>query len=246
MWPFGRKETQAAAGLAALGVDIHSHLLPGLDDGAATPAQAAQLARELAGMGYRKLVTTPHVKSGLYDNTPDSIGAGLALLRQTLKDEGVDIDIEAAAEYFVDFAFLERLRSGVPLLTFGGGHLLVETSLMEPLDQLPQILFDLQLAGYRVVLAHPERYPYWSGRRRRELEELRGRDILLQLNLASLAGFYGPGALDTARWLVDAGLVSFAGSDCHNPKYIDALRQVPRTRHYRKLIESGRLLNDTL
>ena len=235
--------------LAALGADMHSHLLPGLDDGAETLAHSLDLLRALRALGYRKLIMTPHIMGDFFKNTPESIRAALQLLREAAAEADLgDLELDCAAEYYLDEFLGRKLADGTEMLTFGGDkrYLLFETSYMnEPLN-LYDIIFELSAQGYTPVLAHPERYTYFYGRLA-EIEKLR-RDhgVLLQVNLNSLAGYYSPAAKKVAEQLVDAGLVDFVGTDTHHLRHTDTLlRRTLPLPHLEKLLQLP-LLNNTL
>ena len=235
--------------LAALGADMHSHLLPGLDDGAETLDHSLDLLRELRALGFRKLILTPHIMGDFFKNTPEGVRAALATLREAAAVAGLgDVTLECAAEYYLDEWLGRKLADGTELLTFGGEkkYLLLETSyLNEPLNLLGTI-FDLKAAGYRPVLAHPERYVYYYGRFA-EIEKLRREyDVLLQINLNSLAGYYSPAARKVAEQLIDGSLVDFVGTDTHHLRHTEALaRKTVATPYFRKLLALP-LLNATL
>jgi protein-tyrosine phosphatase len=235
--------------LAALRTDMHSHLLPGLDDGAETLTHSLDLLRELSALGFTKLVMTPHIMGDFYKNTPESVRNALAILRVAAVEAGLaDVTLECAAEYYLDEWLGRKLIDGTELLTFGGEqrYLLIETSyLNEPLN-LNETLFDLQAAGYRPVLAHPERYVYLYPRFA-EIEKLRQEHgVLLQLNLNSLAGYYSPAARHVAEKMIDAGLVDFVGTDTHHLRHTAALAtKTVKSAYFRKLMELP-LLNNTL
>ena len=148
--------------LAALGADMHSHLLPGLDDGAETLAHSLDLLRALRNLGFRKLIMTPHIMGDFYKNTPESIRAALHLLCEAAAGAGLDdVELNCAAEYYLDEFFGRKLADGTEMLTFGADkrYLLFETSYMnEPLN-LYEIIFTLKAQGYRPVLAHPSATP---------------------------------------------------------------------------------------
>ncbi|GAB3637635.1 capsular polysaccharide biosynthesis protein [Hymenobacter arcticus] len=235
--------------LANLAVDMHSHLLPGLDDGAETLAHSLDLLRELRALGFGKLIMTPHIMGDFYKNTPEGIRTALGLLRTAAAEAGLaDVVLECAAEYYLDEWLGRKLADGTELLTFGGErrYLLIETSyLNEPLN-LQGTIFDLQAAGYRPVLAHPERYVYFYGRFA-EIEKLRQEQgVLLQLNLNSLAGYYSPAARHVAEKLIDARLVDFVGTDTHHLRHTAALgTKVLKSAYFHKLMALP-LLNNTL
>lgn len=241
--------TAPAQPLAGLVTDMHSHLLPGLDDGAETVEHSLDLLRELKALGFTKLVMTPHIMGDFYKNTPEGVRAALATLRAAAAEAGLgDVALECAAEYYLDEWLGRKLADGTELLTFGGEqrYLLIETSyLNEPLN-LNGTIFDLQAAGYRVVLAHPERYVYFYNRFA-EIEKLRqDYGVLLQLNLNSLAGYYSPAARHVAEKLIDGGLVDFVGTDTHHLRHTAALAtKTVKSAYFRKLMALP-LLNKTL
>ena len=237
------------ASLAGLGTDMHSHLLPGLDDGAETVEHSLELLRSLRDLGFRKLVMTPHIMGDFYKNTPESVRAALAMLREAAEAAGLgDVALECAAEYYLDEFLGRKLTDGTEMLTFGGEkrYLLFETSYMnEPLN-FYDIVFELKAQGYCPVLAHPERYTYLYGRFA-ELEKMR-RDygVLMQVNLNSLAGYYSPGARKVSEQLIDAGLVDFVGTDTHHLRHTETLlKRVAPLPYLTKLLQLP-LLNPTL
>ena len=224
--------------------DMHSHLIPGIDDGARTLDDAMALARRMHELGYTKLVTTPHVQHDFYRNTPDIIRGGLEKVRATLKTEHIPIVIEAAAEYLLDDGF-EDLAGKGNLLTFSGKHILVELSYFNPNPNLKTFVFNLQVDGYKVILAHPERYTYWFSDFTK-FEDLKDRGVLFQLNIVSMAGFYPEPVKKFAEKLIERGMIDFIGSDMHNMNYMAALEKSLKERSLVQLIESGKLLNMSL
>ena len=235
--------------LSSLHTDMHSHLLPGLDDGAETVEHSIELLRELRELGFKKLVMTPHIMGDFYKNTPEGIRAALAELRAAAVVAGLDdVQLECAAEYYLDEWLSQKLANGTELLSFGGErrYLLFETSYMNESFNLQSIIFELKAAGYRPVLAHPERYAYFYGRfaEIRKLREENG--VLLQLNLNSLAGYYSPAARRVAEQMIDERLVDFVGSDTHHLRHTAALAgKTVSSPYFHKLLELP-LLNSTL
>ncbi|MDO6389344.1 capsular biosynthesis protein [Pontibacter sp. BT731] len=240
---FGKEEVQVET-LGVLGVDMHSHILPGIDDGAATLEQSLELVRGMKEMGYRKLIMTPHIMSDFYRNTPEIIRMQLKVLQDAVTAEGIEMELACAAEHYLDEALLQKLEDNEELLTFGDNYLLFETSFLnEPLN-LREAIFRMQSLGYKPVLAHPERYTYFYGKFD-DLVKLREQGVLLQPNLNSLTGYYSPGAKMIIEKLIDAGLVDFLGSDTHSLKHIANLQKVLCSKYLVKALQLP-LLNSKL
>ena len=156
---FGKKEALPPADLGVLKTDMHSHLIPDIDDGAPTVDASIELILELQALGYTKLITTPHIMSDFYKNTPEIINAGPETMRAELKNRNIDIELAAAAEYYMDFDFESKIDSK-DLLTFGSNYVLFEISFINEPDQLNDVIFKMRTSGYTPILAHVERYPY--------------------------------------------------------------------------------------
>ena len=231
--------------LDILAVDMHNHILPGIDDGAPTPDVSVEMVQHLQGLGYRKLICTPHIMRGGYDNTPETIHAAADRLRSALDEASVDMPIECAAEYYLDETFQDRIAAG-DLLCFGRDRfVLFELSyLIEPAN-LEASLTDLFHAGYAPVLAHPERYPFLMTRDGERYRDLHDRGVHFQLNLFSLAGAYGRGAREAAELLIDHELVDFVGTDLHNPTQFAQLEASLHRPYAAKLCDLD-LLNASL
>ncbi|MGB3617417.1 MAG: CpsB/CapC family capsule biosynthesis tyrosine phosphatase [Catalinimonas sp.] len=211
--------------------DLHSHLLPGIDDGAADLNESVAMIRRFGELGFTKLITTPHIMPGYYDNDREIILGKRDEVREALAAAGIAVQLEAAAEYYLDEAFLHRLDAGEPLLTFGGNHVLIETSFMVSPTRFEEIVFQLKSAGYQPVLAHPERYLYTGGDFG-FAERLIASGLLMQVNLLSLRGYYSPAARRYARGLIDRGWVHMLGSDCHKMRHLEELRKVLKGDRY--------------
>ena len=207
---------------ATLGLDMHSHILPGIDDGAPDLATAVDLVRQLARLGYRQLIATPHILGDLHPNTPATIRAALARLQEGLKEAGVAIPVSAAAEYMIDETFHELLRSGAELMTLPQQHILVELPQAGEPPRWEEAVFRLQTKGYRPILAHPERYRYLAGDFDR-FTQLQENGVGLQLNLLSLSGYYGGGPERSAKELLKKGLADYLGTDLHHDRHRHAL-----------------------
>ncbi|MGF1533440.1 MAG: tyrosine-protein phosphatase [Bernardetiaceae bacterium] len=241
-----KKQANPNQDLPPLLADMHSHLLPGLDDGAETVEQSLALLRHFEALGYQKLIMTPHVMGDYYRNTPEGIGEKLQFLRDHATQAGIQLDLEAAAEYYLDESFIERLEKQEDLLCFGGQkrYVLFETSYMNAFPQLEKVIFDLQTLGYTPVLAHPERYVYWFDRPK-DILKLPERGVLLQVNINSLTGYYSKPSKKIAEMLIDEGVVRFLGSDCHGERHIEVLKKARTLPTFQKALSLD-LLNQTL
>ena len=199
-----------------LETDMHAHLLPGIDDGAKNIEDSVALIRRLGKMGFKKLYTTPHIMADLYPNTPEIILEKLEEVRTALKAEQVDIEINAAAEYLMDEAFGEKIEAG-NLLTLPGNRVLVEMSFISPPPNLDHYIFMLQTKGYKVVIAHPERYMFYRDQFE-QYQKFKEKGCELQLNLLSLVAYYGKPIQEVAAKLLKAGWVDYLGTDLHHER----------------------------
>ncbi|MDX5348206.1 MAG: capsular biosynthesis protein [Hymenobacteraceae bacterium] len=222
--------------LQAFEVDMHSHILPGLDDGAETLEKSLMLVEEMMQLGYRKLIMTPHIMGDFYRNTPETIKEKLDELKAAVLKNGWPIELDFAAEYYLDEVLAERLHNQEQLLTFGDNYLLFETSYINEALNLKEVVFMMKASGYKPVLAHPERYTYLYGRFE-ELVELRDSGVLMQLNLNSLTGYYSSAAKAVAEKLIDNKMVDFVGTDVHSFKHIQALHNLPASTYLKKLMQ---------
>lgn len=225
-------------------VDIHSHLLPGLDDGVQSFEEAEAIILRFQKLGYTKLITTPHVMSDFFKNTSEGILARLSELRQHLEEKKIAVEIQASAEYYLDEELFKKIETNVPLLTFGKNNFLFETNFMtEPLN-LKEFIFQATTKGYQPILAHPERYLYLQTNFSKA-EDLLNRGVLFQLNVSSISGYYSKAAQTTAQKLIDNGWVHLIGSDCHNLQHIKLFEETQQAKYFQKAI-SLPLLNNSL
>lgn len=244
LFSFLNKSKLSEPNIGYLKTDIHSHLIPAIDDGVQTIEESLNILREMETLGYSKVITTPHTMAGSYDNTPEIINRGLGKVRSAIKSEGINIAIEAATEYFLDETFMERLDKDEPLMTFGENLVLVETSFISPPPQLKEASFQLTIKGYKMVFAHPERYIYLL-ENKTLLEELIDRDIIFQLNAVALTGCYSKPVKRFAEKLIDMKIPRLVGTDCHNMGHIDLLKEATQTKYWKKLLDLD-LLNNSL
>jgi protein-tyrosine phosphatase len=199
-------------------IDIHSHLLPGIDDGARTFEDTLGLVQVLHGFGVSQFITTPHIMHPIWDNTKEGI---LSLKDQTvfeLKQKGIGVPFRAASEYMMNDQFVKLFQEG-ELLTLKDNYVLVEMSYISAPMQLYAILFDLQIAGYIPVLAHPERYAFYHNNFE-EYVKLKRVGCYFQLNLLAVVGYYGEAVAKISEQLLQKGMYDFAGSDVHHSHHI--------------------------
>lgn len=242
---FGKREKALGeADLSVLRCDVHSHFIPGIDDGAQTMDQTMELLTAMAELGYSKVVTTPHNMADGYKNTPEIILGGLERVRDEVRRRGIAMEVDAAAEYYLDHE-LEQKVAERKVLTFGDKYLLFELPFISEPAVMLSVIFQMQTAGYRPVLAHPERYSFWYNDFSK-YERLKERGVLFQLNTIALSGAYGPQAKQIAERLIDAGYYELLGSDCHSMNHVQAIRNTLARPYLHKLIASGKLLNSTL
>lgn len=243
---FSKKETIQIDSLNAIGVDMHSHLIAGIDDGVKTIEEAIEIISFMKSIGYRKIVTTPHTMLGGYDNTPEIILSGRDKLINALKEKNIDFEIEAASEYYLDEHFTNLINNNKQILNFGSKYVLFELSYMSRSRSMETTFFDLNVNGYKPILAHPERYPYLADKGLEEYQKIKDAGVLLQINMFSLVGYYGKQAQFIAQELINNNMVDFIGSDIHNRAQIDVFKSCLQSEYLQKLIESNQLKNNTL
>lgn len=226
--------------------ELHSHLIFDVDDGVQTLEQAAEILSLYASLGYKKVITTPHIMFDFYKNGPENLLPKLETTRAFLKQNTIDIELEVAAEYMIDDGIEKKIEEK-NLLTFGKEkkYVLVELPFMSEPFNFKTVLFQLKIQGYTPVLAHPERYIYYH-QRKEKYEELNDEGVLLQLNKLSLIGYYSPQVQKAAEFLIEKNLHDFVGSDAHNIKHATLIKdKVLNSKLYRKACEKE-LLNNTL
>jgi protein-tyrosine phosphatase len=243
---FGRKKEVMLepADLTILGTDVHSHFIPGIDDGAKTMEDSMNMLRTMQEYGYKKVITTPHIMSDFYRNTPEIILRGLSQVREAAVKEGITLQIEAAAEYYLDIELEEKIKNRT-LLTFGDNYVLFEMPFVGEPRNLSRAVFEMQMAGYKPVLAHVERYLFWH-REPEKIQTMYDKGVILQLNLNSLSGHYSPQVKKAAEELVDKDLIGLVGTDCHNMGHLELLKTSSRFPHFHKILNNKQLLNKKL
>lgn len=201
-------------------VDIHSHLIPGIDDGAKTAEEAIKLITELEKIGFKEFITTPHILPFVWNNTKEIIEDGEITLVEALQAADCNIKIKAAAEYMLDNSLFENSKKQ-RLLTLKDNYLLIEMSYLNPPIQLTEFIYSLQVEGYTPILAHPERYLFYHNDFE-SYKKLKKTGCLFQLNLLSTVGYYGGHVAEVSDKLLKNGFIDFVGSDVHHKNHVDA------------------------
>lgn len=222
------------ASWAFLGADMHSHFVPGIDDGAKTVEDSIALIQAMIAMGYKKIITTPHVMIDFYPNTTETIQQGLRILQDALQERQIDIPVRAAAEYYIDEHFMKLLDTE-PLLTIHNNEVLVEFSMLYQPPMLFDAIFRMQSAGYKPIIAHPERYMFFHNETRK-YRELKDRGCLMQMNLLAIAGYYGKNVKVVAEDLMAKGIYDYCGSDMHHEKHAAALKALALSKSFHSII----------
>ena len=204
-------------------IDIHNHLLPGVDDGSKSVNQSLEMLDLYADLGVKKIISTPHIYKDLYPNTKNTIEDAFDLLEKALHDQSAKLH-GFAAEYLVDEFFMAEVSAQTPLLTCFDRHILIEIPFFDQLKRLNEALFSLQNQGYAPILAHPERYAALQSIE--EVEALKQKGAKMQLNALSLLGFYGPEAQKKGSLWLKKGLFDLIGTDAHNPYQLKKLQEL--------------------
>jgi len=222
MFSFFKKDNKVSD-IEWLGVDIHSHLLPGIDDGSKNMEQSVNYIHQLQELGFSKLICTPHIYSDIYPNSPETILPVLSSVVASVAQAGLKVELGAAAEYMAESDFL----AVEGLLTLKENYILIEMSYLTETPNIDQIIFDLQIKGYQVILAHPERYGFYHKHSER-YSRIKELGCHLQLNLLSVLGYYGKGVQEMAEFLLQHELYDFAGTDLHHDKHLSILSSAIR------------------
>ena len=206
-------------------VDIHSHLLPGIDDGAKDLNASIKLITKMSSYGIQNIITTPHVLGDLYPNSSSLIKQKLEDVKKELATRGItDIKVHAAAEYMIDEQFSELLKAN-DILTLKDNFILVEMSYLAAPFNLFEVLFEIQLKGYKPILAHPERYHFYHTDFEKYYQ-LKRAGCLFQLNLLSLTPHYGKNVQKISFKLLQEGLYDFVGTDTHRTDHLETLKKI--------------------
>lgn len=216
--------------------DIHSHILPGIDDGSPDIETSITLIKGLMELGVKRSVATPHIISDMYRNNAETINASLASLKEELVKQKIKFEVTAAAEYMMDAYFFELLQTKQKLLTIKDNLVLTEFSYAMMPDNSEEMAFAIITEGYSPILAHPERYHYYSNNYK-AYHHLKDLGFALQVNLLSLTGYYGKDAAKAAAYLLKNDLVTYLGTDMHHERHLAGLKDAVRKELFRKYLE---------
>lgn len=237
MFLFKRKSREALNKglLSFMGTDIHSHLIPAVDDGVQDVDTSLTFIEQLHEMGIEKIVTTPHIIMDRYPNSVNTLTGPYLKVQASLREKGIDLPFSFAAEYYMDEQFEELIPTS-PLLTLDGKLVLVEMSFMQAPPQLHQWLFNLIAQGYQPVLAHPERYSHYHNNYT-QYTQLKDWGCLMQMNLLSVTGYYGRHIQKVAEKLMADRLIDLIGTDLHHHRHMATMQGIAKDKKLVKTLE---------
>ena len=235
------KKRNVVSDISWLGVDIHSHVLPGIDDGSKEIGQSLSYINQLQGLGFEKLFFTPHIYTELYPNTPQTILPALQSVQESLDAANNSIPVAAAAEHMVDYSFVVK----DDLLCLPNKHILIEMSYLSETPNIEEVIFNLQVKGYKIVLAHPERYNFYHKTPHR-YHRLREMGCLFQLNLLAVVGYYGKSVKLASDYLLKNKLYDVAATDLHRDKHMSLLASKVESGELHQLIGNYEFKNREL
>tara|TARA_R100001369_G_scaffold92471_1_gene137709 strand:- start:2757 stop:3518 length:762 start_codon:yes stop_codon:yes gene_type:complete len=209
-------------------IDIHNHVLPGIDDGASTLSDSIHMLKEYDRLGITGVVASPHVMESTYPNTPTTIQDALGTLKAALVKEQLNVTLQgAAAEYMLDTTFKQLLCEDT-ILPITTKHLLVEMSYLQPPLNIEEHIFTIKHKGYTPILAHPERYTFLQ--KDTDYQQFIDLGCMFQLNLLSLTSHYGTHVQKKAFTLLKNGQYQFVGTDAHHTNHLQKIGQIKVTK----------------
>ena len=235
LFNFFKRKKKAEPQKLFYSTDIHSHVLPGIDDGAPNTNVSIALLEAMKSWGISSIVATPHIAEENFENTPQSIKNAYDKLNTRMLDLGVEMDVKFSAEYRIDNRFRKMVEED-NLIIMPNNYLLIENSFVQPPIDLKNIIYELQLKDIKPIIAHPERYGYYQ-RNKESYESLYNSGCEFQINLLSLAGYYGDREKETALWLANKGYVSFVGTDLHHFGHVEVINRFLSSKEYPSIAE---------
>jgi protein-tyrosine phosphatase len=236
---FKKKSANVSNYLLPFETDIHSHILPGIDDGSPTLETSINLIKALIKLGVKQSIATPHIIGDLYRNNATTITNALNTLRNEIQHQQLDFKVNAAAEYMLDFYFLELMAQKIPLLTLKDNIILTEFSYADRPQRVEEMLFPILTEGYQPILAHPERYAYYHNNYK-HYHHLIDIGFLLQVNMLSFTGYYGNDVAKAAHYLIKNNLASFVATDLHHLKHVNALNNSKNHQLFSKILQDNK------
>lgn len=227
-----------------IGTDIHSHILPGIDDGIADADTALEYVRFMHSLGYRRLIFTPHIYSEFFPNTPEIISTVFQRLKNMVDEQGIDIDLSFAAEYMLDAEFLTIIRNE-SYLCLKDNYILIELPFVAELMNATAIVGELMERGLIPVLAHPERYVYYH-KNASQYTALKDAGCLFQANILSFSGYYGASVKNAAQRLLEHGYIDLVGTDLHHAKHREVLQSFVRSGRLHQKLSRAAIKNHEL
>jgi protein-tyrosine phosphatase len=222
--------------------DIHSHILPGIDDGSPDIETSLELIEGLYRLGIKKTIATPHIIGDLYRNNPQTITEALNKVKSACTKKGLAIEITAAAEYMLDDYFMELLKKNEPLLTLHKNLLLTEIPFSTTPENLEETVAAIKEKGYKPILAHPERYNFFQ-QNFDKYYYLKEIGFVLQINLLSVTGYYGSKAAKAAKFIFENNLANLVGTDLHHFKHLESINSAANRLLFKDHLQH-KLLND--
>jgi len=217
-------------------VDMHNHILPGIDDGAKTVEESIELVKSFADFGVQDFIATPHIMHNYYPNDSETIGKSLALLQNGLKMNDLkEVSIEGAAEHMIDANFETLLENG-DVMPMQKNYLLVEMSYLQASINFDEAIRKIAEKRFFPILAHPERYVFFQNRMKK-YKELKDKGILFQLNMLSISEYYGKEVQQTALKLLEEGLINFIATDVHNMSQLNSIKQIKLSKKLLNMLE---------
>lgn len=243
MFSIFKKSKTVPNPFAVLGTDMHNHLIPQVDDGSKSVEETMACLDTMREVGFNSLYITPHFQFR-FPNKEDDISQRYNALQQDLKEKGVPMTLKGiGGEYRIDDTFAQRIEDNKFLTV--EGKVLVELSLHQVRMGVVETLFDLGMKDRDIILAHPERYPYYNAHSE-VLEALKEQGVFFQVNILSLSGFYGDVAQRNAFEFIKKGWVEYLGTDMHNTTYANALRNAASDKKVQKVLAEHQFLNSQL
>lgn len=246
MFNFFRKDKKNTRRTLFYTTDLHSHVIPGIDDGSPDVETSIQLIGKMQEWGITKIISTPHIADATFENNKTTIGGAYDKLKVALCENNIDVDISYSAEYRMDEGFLNKMEAG-ELIPLPGNRILIENSFFQPFWNIKGLIFDLELKGFFPILAHPERYAYYF-EDKSIYTELHEMGCKFQVNLLSLSGFYGKEVLNVALWLLKQDYIDYIGTDLHHMKHVEGIEEFLSGSAYPKIAAQleKRILNNEL